>query len=64
MANKKLDLENSRLDVLKTKLKAGIISRRDMIDTEIEIVNRQQEVLQAICDFNVKNDILRNLLGD
>jgi len=64
LANKKLDLENSRLDVLKTKLKAGIISRRDMIDTEIEIVNRQQEVLQAICDFNVKNDILRNLLGD
>lgn len=64
LANKKLDLENSRLDVLKTKFKAGIISRRDMIDTEINIVNRQQEVLQAICDFNVKNDILRNLLGD
>jgi hypothetical protein len=64
LANKKLDLENSRLNVLKTKLNAGIISRRDMIDTEISVVSKQQEVLQAICDFNVKNDILRNLLGD
>lgn len=64
LANKKLDLENSRLNVLKTKFNAGIISRRDMIDPEINVVSRQQEVLQAICDFNVKNDILRNLLGD
>lgn len=64
LANKKLDLENSRLNVLKTKLNAGIISRRDMIDTEINVVSKKQEVLQAICDFNVKNDILRNLLDD
>ncbi len=64
LANKKLDLENSRLNALKTKLKAGIISRRDLIDTEINVVSKKQEVLQAICDFNVKNDILRNLLGD
>jgi len=64
LANKKLDLENSRLSTLKMKLNAGVISRRDMIDTEINVVSRKQEVLQAICDFNVKNDILRNLLGD
>ncbi|MBP7175715.1 MAG: TolC family protein [Thermoclostridium sp.] len=64
LANKKLDLENSRLNTLKTKLNAGVISRRDMIDTEINVVSRKQEVLQAICDFNVKNDVLRDLLGD
>jgi hypothetical protein len=64
LANKKLDLENSRLNALKTKFNAGIISRRDMIDTEINVMNKKQEVLQAICDFNVKNDTLRNLLGE
>jgi hypothetical protein len=35
-----------------------------MIDTEINVVTRKQEVLQAICDFNIKNDILRNLIGE
>lgn len=64
LAKKKLDLENSRLATLKVKLNAGIISRRDMIDTEINVASRKLEVHQAICDFNVKNDILRNLLGD
>lgn len=64
LAKKKLDLEKSRLDVLKVKLNAGLISRRDMIDTEINVVSRKVEVLQAVCDFNVKNDILRNLLGE
>jgi outer membrane protein TolC len=64
LANKRLDLENSRLAALKVKHNAGIISRRDMIDTEINVVTRKQEVLQAICDFNIKNDILRNLIGE
>lgn len=64
LANKKLDLENSRLATLKIKFNAGLISRRDMIDTEINVVSRKQEVLQAISDFNTKNDILRNNLGE
>lgn len=64
LANKKLDLEKSRLDTLMVKLNSGMISRRDMIDTEINVVARKQEVLQAVCDFNIKSDILKNLLGD
>lgn len=64
LAYKKLELEESRLDVLKVKFDAGLISRRDMIDTEINVVSCKQEVLQAIRDFNIKNDILRHLLGE
>lgn len=64
LANKKLDLENNRLAELQVKFDAGMVSRKDMIDTEINVVSRKQEVLQAVCDFNIKNDALRNLLGD
>lgn len=63
LANKKEDLENSRMKALKIKYDAGVISRRDMIDSELNVLKQKKETIEAICDFNIKNDILRNLIG-
>ena len=62
LAYKREDLEKSRLDTLKIKFDAGVISRRDIIDTELNLLSQQQAILEVVCDFNIKNDILRNLI--
>jgi len=62
LANRKYDLEQSRLSALKIKYDAGIISRSDMIDSEIRVLDARLEVLKAICDFNIKHEMLRNMV--
>lgn len=62
LAVKREELARSRLETLKVKYNAGEISRRDMIDNELELLAREQATAEAICDFNIKNDILRNLI--
>ena len=58
----KEELERSRLETLKIRYDAGVISRRDMIDSELGLLAKKQATLEAVCDFNIKNDILRNLI--
>ncbi len=62
LALKREELEKSRLDTLKVKYDAGVISRRDMIDSELSLLDRKKATLEAICDFNIKNDELRSLI--
>lgn len=62
LAYRKEELENSRLETLKVKYNAGVISRRDMIDSELGLLAKKQATLEAICDFNIKNSILKNLV--
>lgn len=62
LANKREELENSRLETLKIKFNAGVISRRDMIDNELSLLDKKLATLQAISDFNIKTDILRSLI--
>lgn len=62
LAYKREDLENRRLQALKIKYNAGVISRRDMIDNELALLAKKQATLEAICDFNIKTDILKNLI--
>jgi outer membrane protein TolC len=62
LANKKYDLEQSRMSALKVKYDAGIVSRRDMIESEIKVLDVKLEVLKAICDFNIKHELLRSLV--
>ncbi|NLY18668.1 MAG: TolC family protein [Clostridiaceae bacterium] len=64
LAQKRLELEESRLKTLETKKDAGILSRRDMIDSEIAVLGRKLAVQEAILNFNINHDRLRNLLGD
>jgi len=64
LAQKRLELEESRLETLNTKKDAGILSRRDLIDTEISVLGRKLAVQEAILNFNINHDKLRNLLGD
>ncbi len=64
LAIKRVELEEARLKALKTKYDAGIISRRDMIDSEIAVLSRELAVLEAICTYNINHDTLRNLIGD
>ncbi|NLM11095.1 MAG: TolC family protein [Clostridiaceae bacterium] len=62
LAYKREELERSRLETLKIRYDAGVISRRDMIDSELGLLAKKQATLEAVCDFNIKNDILRNLI--
>jgi len=62
LANKRYDLEQSRKSALKVKYDAGIVSRRDMIDSEIKVLDARLEVIKAICDFNIKHELLRSLV--
>lgn len=64
LAQRRMELEESRLKTLKTKKDAGIISRRDLIDTEIALLGRRLTVKEAILNFNINHDRLRNLIGD
>lgn len=64
LAQRRLELEESRLETLKTKKSAGILSRRDLIDSEIAVLGRKLAVQEAILNFNINHDRLRNLLGD
>lgn len=64
LAQKRTELEESRLSTLKTKYDAGIISRRDMIDSEITILARELAVYETICTYNKNHDRMRNLVGD
>lgn len=62
LAYRREELENSRLETLKIKYNAGVINRRDMIDSELNLLAKKQATIEAICDFNIKNDRLRNLI--
>lgn len=62
LAYKREDLEKSKLDTLIIKFDAGVISRRDIIDTELSVLSQRQAILDVVCDFNIKNDILKNLI--
>lgn len=64
LAEKRLELEEARLNSLKVKYEAGILSRRDLIDNEISVLDCKLAVYEAICNFNLKHDSLRNLIGD
>lgn len=62
LAVKREELERNRLETLKIKYNAGVISRRDMIDSELSLLAKKQAALEAICDFNIRNDTLKNLI--
>ena len=59
---KRLELEENRLSTLLTKYDAGIISRREIIESEVKVLAQRQAVLDAILDFNLKNEALRNFI--
>jgi len=58
----KQELEESRMSVLLTKYDAGLLSRREIIESELTVLAQKQAVLDAILDFNLKNEALRNLI--
>ncbi|MDI9482164.1 MAG: TolC family protein [Bacillota bacterium] len=62
LEKKRLELEENRLSTLLTKYDAGIISRREIIESEVKVLAQRQAVLDAILDFNLKNEALRNFI--
>ena len=62
LEKKKLELEESRLSTLLTKYNAGMISRREIIESEVKVLAQRQAFLDAILDFNLKNEALRYLI--
>ncbi len=59
---KKEELENSRLSTLMVKHNAGVISRRDIIDTKIKVLVQQQATLEAVYDYNLKIEAFKVLV--
>ena len=59
---KETELEESRLSTLLTKYNAGMISRREIIESEVKVLAQRQAFLDAILDFNLKNEALRYLI--
>ena len=45
-----------------TKYNAGMISRREIIESEVKVLAQRQAFLDAILDFNLKNEALRYLI--
>ena len=48
LEKKKLELEESRLSTLLTKYNAGMISRREIIESEVKVLDQRQAFLEAI----------------
>jgi len=62
LEKKKQELEEKRMSVLLTKYDAGLLSRSEIIESELSILAQQQAVLDTVLDFNLKNEALRNLI--
>ncbi len=62
LENKRQELEENRKATLLVKYDAGTISRRDMIDGEVQLLAQKQATLDAVLAFNLEHEALRNLI--